>query len=324
MYIRAVSLPPDIHLYTLFCELTFGMLPRFSEQLWLEWIDNLALRRVFYLEHDHWKERSEELTYLSSLPEEEEPLQANRPSWVPHPEICDTVPNIAIYSVLFRLPHTLQPDPDDIEACQNRLEWQLNETTKFFDKCVPSQPGFSSSVAAATILPDATKLSHAWQKWYKAASKMRKLCFIKRIIEERKRETSQATSSDEFMRGRRVWRDIRKRRVPEGKNAEETEIVFCRDEDIEEAELAIPNTIEASVYSAKPVDVSEFKKFSGNGQDSLNPDQYSFRNFDKSKLGFSRIVGLALDEDAEDDLGAFMLNFGVEQTGAYSREFAKR
>ena len=73
-----------------------------------EWIDNLALRRVFYLEYDHWKERQEELELVFSLTSDQDEFQETRPPWLPHPELRETTPNVAMYSVLFRL-----PDPTD-------------------------------------------------------------------------------------------------------------------------------------------------------------------------------------------------------------------
>ena len=52
---------------------------------------------------------------------------------------------------------------------------RLNVTAAFFDRCVPRPPGFSSSVAAVTILPDAPDLANAWRKWYKHAVMVRKV-----------------------------------------------------------------------------------------------------------------------------------------------------
>jgi hypothetical protein len=51
---------------------------------------------------------------------------------------------------------------------------------------VPNQPGFSSSVAAVTIIPGANDISRAWRKWYAAAAKLRRLRFIRQQIAERR------------------------------------------------------------------------------------------------------------------------------------------
>jgi len=97
-----------------------------------EWIDALALRRVFYLEGSHWENRIDELndTVLKDESDDDDSdddrkpgalryrrlinkrrkkrkkkkkkkdLVNDRPPWIPHPEQRDTVPNIELYSVL--------------------------------------------------------------------------------------------------------------------------------------------------------------------------------------------------------------------------------
>ncbi len=101
-----------------------------------EWVDALALRRVFYLEGRHWENRIQELNdtvlkdpSMDSDDEEEDEKNAteflrnrrlknkmqvkkqlkkkrkkrvmnDRDPWIPHPEQRDTVPNIELYSVL--------------------------------------------------------------------------------------------------------------------------------------------------------------------------------------------------------------------------------
>jgi hypothetical protein len=91
-----------------------------------------------------------------------------------HPEQRETAVNVSLYSVLVGgLPSIPQEeiDQDDIEAAvgladTKRVDWQLAFATKYFDACVPNPPGYSSSVAAITILPSATDLANAWGKWY--------------------------------------------------------------------------------------------------------------------------------------------------------------
>ncbi len=101
-----------------------------------EWVNALALRRVYYLEGKHWENRIQELndTVLNddafdSSDDEDESKAAlirkrrlinkgkgekfkkmkrkkkrrvvnDRDPWIPHPEQRDTVPNIELYSVL--------------------------------------------------------------------------------------------------------------------------------------------------------------------------------------------------------------------------------
>lgn len=140
------------------------------------------------MEHDHWKERRRELDYvLKDLKDvEEDPYQEQRPPWLPHPEVRETVPNISLYSVLFKFPNKI--DEADRKDHQSELEWQLEYASTFFDECVPNMPGFSSSVAAVTILPDPKHLATAWKKWKRLAKRVRRLRFIRHVKRNKQRE----------------------------------------------------------------------------------------------------------------------------------------
>jgi len=204
-----------------------------------EWIDALALRRVYYLENEHWEDRKEELSETllrdddsdsddeesdddevggtcgctkqkgdTALTKAQRRRKKNkhhgtnknigahhrRDPWIPHPEQRDTVPNVELYSVLVgglpSLPSEVV-DEQDIEAAvgyssRQSIDWQLAVATSFFDHCVPNQPGFSSSIAAITILPDAPELALSWRKWYVAAGALRRLRFIRTLIADRR------------------------------------------------------------------------------------------------------------------------------------------
>lgn len=166
-------------------------------QLQQEWIQILAMRRVYYLEYDIWGERREELKqtmlfddYNRGKKKNPERHLVDRDPWIPHPEQRETVPNIALYSILVGgLPSLPEQAADSFNAeatiqfsKRESIDWQLSLTTTFFDHCVPNQPGFSSSIAAVTIIPSAQDLSVAWRKWYAAASKLRRLRFIRHQI----------------------------------------------------------------------------------------------------------------------------------------------
>lgn len=168
--------------------------------LWYEWIECLALRRVYYLEADYHPERLEELDLLQSNHDPEDPFQRVRPPYLPHPEMRETIPNVSLNSVLYQLPDNLQyalndPDDDNMDPNQQSpkstfnsslIERQLAATVDFFDQCVPNQPGFTSSVVAVSIVPDATAVSTAWVQWYKCGKRLRRLRYIKKLLEERK------------------------------------------------------------------------------------------------------------------------------------------
>lgn len=131
----------------------------------------MNLRRAYYLEANHFKNRQEEVDYLSSLQDPEDPLQEDRPLYLPHPELRETVPSVCLYSVLYKLPERFATPratspSSSTDNTSSNLDQQLAATVDFFHRCIPSQPGFSSSVAAATILPDSKLVSMAWKKWY--------------------------------------------------------------------------------------------------------------------------------------------------------------
>ena len=150
--------------------------------IWEQWIENLALRRVYYLEFNHYKARQQEIADTKDNPDAMDPLLNHRPAFLPHPELRDTVPNVSLYSVLYKLPSVHFANLNHIS--QSEVQRQLQTAADFFDKAVPNQPGYSSSVAAVTILPDVNQVSKAWKKWFDCANKLRRLQFIRKRIEQ--------------------------------------------------------------------------------------------------------------------------------------------
>ncbi|KAG7350004.1 ureide permease [Nitzschia inconspicua] len=137
--------------------------------LWHEWVDNLALRRVYFWEagHRRIKELREITAIQNVIPQDES--QRNLPPYLPDPELRDTPPS-------------------------SRLEREMVATTKFFDECVPAQPRLSSSVAAVTIIPDANRVAKAWMKRYKIETKLRRLRLIRSIIRHKMEMESDGTT----------------------------------------------------------------------------------------------------------------------------------
>lgn len=120
--------------------------------------------------------------YLASLEHEYVKPQEELFQFLPHPELRETVPPVSLYSALYKLP------PCDVIS----VDEQLQATIEFFDKCVPNQPGFSSSVAAATILPDPSHLAQVWGKFYACSKEVRKLRFIRHQLKVRVKEQKPA------------------------------------------------------------------------------------------------------------------------------------
>jgi hypothetical protein len=188
-----------------------------------------VLRRVYYLEADHYGNRQTELDKTIYLPRHEDDDEDSddemdikkrravnknggksnnykrRQPWIPDPEHRDTVPNIELYSVLVgglpSLPNEVVNKMDMDTAVQasakSNIDWQLAVATTFFDHCVPNQPGFSSSVVAVTILPGAKELAKSWRKWYAAAAALRRLRFIRRVINEKRHYSIDDVQSDD-------------------------------------------------------------------------------------------------------------------------------
>ena len=193
-----------------------------------EWSENLVLRRVYYLEADHYGKRQSELDKTIYLPRHEDDEDSddemdikkrrainkkgrktkkykNRQPWIPDPEHRDTVPNIELYSVLVgglpSVPNEVvnKSDMDTaVEASErSNVDWQLAVATTFFDHCVPNQPGFSSSVVAVTILPGAKELAKSWRKWYAAAAALRRLRFIRSVIRDKRHYSIEDVQADD-------------------------------------------------------------------------------------------------------------------------------
>jgi hypothetical protein len=163
-----------------------------TDLLWHEWIDNLALRRVYFLESDHYQQRMQELDDIANLQTKpEDPIIAQRPPFVPHPEMREVPPNVSLYSVLYQLPVSLVTYDADGETQMDR---QLVATVNFFNECVPSQPGFTSSVVAATIIPDAARVAKCWALWYRLEKKVRMVRYVRKIVRGKLRKIEDGTT----------------------------------------------------------------------------------------------------------------------------------
>jgi len=109
--------------------------------------------------------------------------------WVLDPEVRDNIPSIELYSVLVTgIPKKSSDMLYEIEkgkkitGLEKDIQWQLKVVSAFFDQCVPTQPGFSSSVAAVSIIPDECILAHSWKKWLNVMKALRRLTFIRGLI----------------------------------------------------------------------------------------------------------------------------------------------
>ena len=139
------------------------------------------------MEAEHFDDRKRELEYLANLEVEYERPEKQLYQFLPHPELRETVPPVSLYSALYKLP------PCDVIS----IDEQLKATIEFFDKCVPNQPGYSSSVAAATILPDPSHLALVWGKFYALSTQVRRLRFIKYRLKELRNEKTERLQKEQ-------------------------------------------------------------------------------------------------------------------------------
>lgn len=291
-----------------------------------EWRDVLALRRVYFLEADHWSDRNAELAETLMRREQERAdgldghsktrsdsndtsYMRNRDPWVPHPEQRDTVPNIQLYSVLVGGLPSLPTEAfvsEEVEAVFSRkqsIDWQLAVTTAFFDHCVPNQPGFSSSVAAVTILPAASQITEAWNHWYKAAAKLRRLRFIRRQIAKVKAREFGQSDGSQGPASNHEGHDIEKGGYGSGGASSDSE-------------QRVRTKTQKSLIGRKKESKRTFRRKKKKRKSSVYSES-------EEKMQYNREVLGATDElDVENNL-LNALRLGPEQTAVYSREFAQ-
>jgi len=301
-----------------------------------EWIEVLAMRRVYYLEKDIWAARRNELkeTMLHDEVSKEKAKQNQRHSfrendqkqsavknverepsfgskdhlehrepWIPHPEQRDTVPNVSLYSVLVgglpTLPVQAVRKSDPEFSDRHSRDWQLALTSNIFDHCVPNQPGFSSSIAAVTIIPGAKEMSLAWRKWYAAASKLRRLRFIRRQIAERRHYDIEV--GDEADLDEEIIQD-----VEEYYSTSQLDEVQGEDSD----EKFLP-----------PLVTEEEAPSADNFDETVTPRPI-YSELSKRKAYFRQVLGTSVTHDLDSQVYE-TVTFGPEQASIYSREFAQ-
>ena len=150
-----------------------------------EWTAVIAMRRTYYLEAQHHEEYKDDLRSVRRLDINDKSLrrrnaingedmlrsregvlaegERRRDAWIPDPEEACTVPSIELYSLLVK---NIPDNPEDVltsadieSGLYESVDWQSELIRSFFHQCIPAQPGYSSSVAAITILPEPAKIS---------------------------------------------------------------------------------------------------------------------------------------------------------------------
>jgi hypothetical protein len=339
-------------------QLSFKIISTSTDLLWKEWIENLALRRAFFLEYDHFKERRDELNEVVQLKDvPEDPRQKTRHPWLPHPELRETIPNVSLYSCIYRLPNQIETDLPDTAS---DLERQLSASIKFFDECIPTPPGFTSSVVALTILPEPAIVSQAWKKWYYCGKKLRQLRYIRHHIQLQLERQQQAEEEERVVDEKATMQN--KHRI--SSNSESGEEKSENEKEQQETTEADPVADVEAQPKSQSQDQDDKKSsqnlsqglvgsiFGGNNEaagktsmkddespaslpaaavelDALSPaptfdsttsqnDGFSYAEFDIESL--AKEIGFS----EESNLGNHFADIGIEQLSVYAREYAQR
>lgn len=253
-----------------------------------------------------------------------------RDPWIPHPEQRETVPNIELYSVLVgnvpSLPSEIAAE-GDLESMgfsrRECLDWQLAVTAAFFDQCVPNQPGFSSSVAAVTILPDAPKLAKAWRAWYKHVGLLRRLRFVRSLIaKKRYYEIDEVGEEDEDESG---GSEMLNSDAPLG-DGKSLDVLFPLDQSSSNSEDEARKQMENGNFFGEHA-VEDHLDITPDVHNGLSKEYSDMRQLQLRINYYKDVFGADIDAEGglelEKTLIMHALEYGPEQTAVYSREFAQ-
>ena len=191
---------------------------------------------------------------------------------------------------------------------------------------MPPQPGFSSSVAAVTILPDAPKLAKAWRTWYKHVGLLRRLRFVRSLIAKKRYyeidEVGEISESDEEAN----TADAVDTNAPLS-YAKSLDILFPLDKDSPKNDFK-EVLKETSQVETGPNFVTQIHEdhLSAHEEMSYNEDQDNMKQIQQRINYYKDVFGATLDEkdvEMEQTLLMYALEYGPEQTAVYSREFAQ-
>ncbi len=193
----------------------------------------------------------------------------------------------------------------------------LENQATFFDQCVPNQPGFSSSVAAVTILPSAPKLALAWRMWYKHVGLLRRLRFIRSLIAQRRHyDIDEMEHEDET--GKKKGIDKNSAHISDGKSLD---MLFGNagvspPKNKSEDDMPLPTGNEPAI----PFGDQEENDLLSGGKDLEDEKKLQMRI-----EYYNDVFGSKIDDENElqNTLLLHALSYGPEQTAVYSREFAQ-
>lgn len=193
---------------------------------------------------------------------------------------------------------------------------------------MPNQPGFSSSVAAVTILPDAQKLAKAWRAWYKHAAMLRRLRFIRRLIAKKRYydidEMDDDDSEDEMELQKKLMVD------PNKPMNEVQTLDFLFPVQAQSKDEKTPSHNNSNGHSLHtdqllPVNTDHLDIESGRNSKSNLYEDEDQKEIQNRIEYYNNVFGSQLDNEDEliNTILVNALSYGPEQTAVYSREFAQ-
>ena len=196
---------------------------------------------------------------------------------------------------------------------------------------MPNQPGFSSSVAAVTILPDAPKLARAWRAWYKHVGLLRRLRFVRSLIDKKRYYELDEVGDSDLEEG---WGESDSvgaidSNTPMGE-AKSLDVLFPPDNNSPESEgKAAPAPIleerRASLEFGASHEVDDH--LSADTMNDSKVEAAQMREVQHRINYYKDVFGVNFDAENEvtlnDTLLMYALEYGPEQTAVYSREFAQ-
>lgn len=200
----------------------------------------------------------------------------------------------------------------------------------FFDQCVPNQPGFSSSVAAVTILPSAPKLALAWRMWYKHVGLLRRLRFIRSLIAERRHYEIDEMEHEEEIIDKKSSKKQLNPNAPLGEG-ESLDVMFGSIASNFPVGTTDKNESHPDFKPEEFVDLSIDRDNDHLVEGIVMKKTISTRISEEDKRLQQRIdyyndvFGSKIDDESElqNTLLVHALSYGPEQTAVYSREFAQ-
>ena len=189
---------------------------------------------------------------------------------------------------------------------------------------MPNQPGFSSSVAAVTILPNAPKLAKAWRTWYKHAALLRRLRFVRRLIAKKRHydidEMDCDDSDDEMQLQKQLMIDPNKPM----NEVQSLDVLFpvqpVHDNIPEPNDVVVTSEAQLLPVGTDHLDIEQ------GGHGNSNPTEDEDQKRIQNRIDYyNNVFGSQLDneDELENTLLVHALSYGPEQTAVYSREFAQ-